>query len=268
MNTFPNRAVLRLSGPDTLSLLERTVTNTVANWQSGEMRYGALLTPQGKIIADFLAVLSSGDILLDVHEDAAADLEKRLKMFRLRADVTIERAEDLCVVTGDWADVRSAELPPRQIVSVDAAVGPLLPGAWHAARLNAGIPEWGSDYRAAEVFPTDINMDILGGIDYRKGCFVGQEVASRMKRKGTIRKRTLRVQGPGLTVGADITANTMIGTVTSCDGENGLALIRLDRLAAQALEGAETTCNDQPVRVISDPDDWVTHEIGAFYIDV
>ena len=137
MNTFPNRTVLRLSGPDTLSLLERTVTNTVANWQSGEMRYGALLTPQGKIIADFLAVLSSGDILLDVHEDAAADLEKRLKMFRLRADVTIERAEDLCVVTGDWADVRSAELPPRQIVSVDAAVGPLLPGAWHAARLNA-----------------------------------------------------------------------------------------------------------------------------------
>jgi len=265
---FPNRAVLRLSGPDTLSVLERTVTNTVLGWNTGEMRYGALLTPQGKIIADYLAMLWQGDILIDVHADAISDLEKRLKMFRLRADMTIEQASDLKVVTGDWADVRSAALPHRQIVTNDLVDGEMHPSVWHSARIAAGIPEWGSDYRAAEVFPTDINMDIMNGIDYKKGCFVGQEVASRMKRKGTLRKRTLRIEGTALEVGADITATTPIGTVTSVSGTHGLALMRLDRLATQTRADNVLTCNGETVTVVTDTDNWAAQEIEKFHTNV
>ncbi|HCE25161.1 MAG TPA: folate-binding protein YgfZ, partial [Hyphomonas sp.] len=96
---LPNRDIIRLTGPDMLHLLGRTVTHSVDNWQTGEMRYGALLTPQGKVIADYLAMLALENIYIDVHADAADDLEKRLKMFRMRNDVAIDRlTEDVVTV--------------------------------------------------------------------------------------------------------------------------------------------------------------------------
>lgn len=263
---IPNRAVLSLDGPDTIALLERTVTNTVQDWTNGEIRYGALLTPQGKLIADYLATRTETGVLIDLHEDALDDLAKRLKMFRLRADVQIERAEDTYVAAGEdgTPDPRSAALPKR-IITADKPANSA--SDYHAQRIAAGIPEWGSDYRAAEVFPTDINMDVMNGIDYKKGCFVGQEVASRMKRKGTLRKRTLRIEGTALEVGADITAATSIGTATSISGTHGLALIRLDRLATQTLADNGLTCNGQTATVITDTDDWAAQEIGKFTPD-
>ena len=260
---FPHRTLIRLSGPDTLALLERTVTNRVQDWNAGEMRYGALLTPQGKVIADYLARRTADGVLLDVHEDAAEDLVKRLKMFRLRAAVEIGVDDTLAPVTlkeGD-GDPRSTKLWGRDYVPV-AEAGETLPLAkWRANRIAAGVPEWGDDYRASEVFPTDINMDVMQGIDYKKGCFVGQEVASRMKRRGKIRKRTLPVQGAALETGADIVATAPIGTVTSAEGDTGLALVRTDRLAKALAEGAELTCNGQPVRF--DLPDWAEAEMQA-----
>jgi folate-binding protein YgfZ len=116
-----------------------------------------------------------------------------------------------------------------------------------ANRIAAGVPEWGTDYRAAEVFPTDINMDVMGGIDYKKGCFVGQEVASRMKRRGKIRKRTLTVRGAALEAGTEIFSAAPVGTVTSVQGEAGLALVRTDRLQKILDQSLPLTCNDQPV---------------------
>ena len=143
-----------------------------------------------------------------------------------------------------------------------AEAGDLIPDAdWAANRIAAGVPEWGSDYRAAEVFPTDINMDAMGGIDYKKGCFVGQEVASRMKRRGKIRKRTLIVHGTGLTAGSDILAGAPVGTVTSAAGEAGLALVRTDRLQKALADGTELTCNDAPVRF--ELQDWAEAELAA-----
>jgi len=258
---LPNRAIIRLSGPDMLALLDRTVTHSVDNWNTGEMRYGALLTPQGKIIADYLAMLSLDNIYLDVHADAADDLEKRLRMFRLRSDVRIERLTDDVVTEGSWADVRSAKLP-RRAISPKAEIGLDMPeDEWHALRIAAGVPEWGADYRAAEVFPTDVNMDVMGGIDYKKGCFVGQEVASRMKRKGKIRKRTLPVHGAGLEAGADILAEAPIGQVTSVAGDSGLALIRTDRLVAAETAGIALTCLGQPVTI--DRPSWLDLELIA-----
>lgn len=247
------------------ALLERTVTHTVENWTDGEMRYGALLTPQGKIISEYLALYRDEEILLDTHESAVKDLEKRLKMFRLRADVTIEAAETLRSVTGSHADPRSANLPGRNIVPAYNVAGAVTD--WPAQRIAAGTPEQGSDFDSAQVFPTDINMDQQNGIDYKKGCFVGQEVASRMKRKSTIRKRTLRITGDQLELGADVRCGGLIGQITSYDGQQGLALIRLDRLAANTLKGETITVNDTPAALPTEDASWQTKEIAEFYAD-
>lgn len=259
---FPNRSILRLSGPDMFALLERTVTHTVENWQDNEMRFGALLTPQGKIIAEYLALYRDGEMLLDCHESVIEDLAKRLKLFRLRADVTIEVAKEMASVTGDLADPRSTALPARNIVPSGQVEGDL--ADWHALRIAAGAPEQGSDFGNAEVFPTDVNMDRLGGIDYKKGCFVGQEVASRMKRKTTIRKRTFVLNCTKLHASDEVRCGGLIGEITSAEGELGLALIRLDRLTANLAKGEALTINDVPATLSLEDDSWQSQELSEF----
>lgn len=264
MLRLPDRAILNLTGPDTLALLERTVTHKVADWREDELRYGALLTPQGKVIADYLAKRTADGVLIDVHADAADDLMKRLKMFRLRSAVEIVRDEGFVAASGKSGDddPRSVAMYWRDIVPAGSIDGQVDPAAYHAARIRAGVPEWGEDYRAAEVFPTDINMDVMNGVDYKKGCFVGQEVASRMKRKALIRKRTVRVSGKGLAKGADVRAGqNLVGTVTSHLGEDGLALIRTDRWAKAHAAGENVTVGDLPADILPAP--WLEAEIKA-----
>lgn len=259
---LPNRSVLALTGPDTIALLERTVTHTVTDWSPGDLRYGGLLTPQGKIIADYLATRTEDGVLLDVHEDALADLAKRLKMFRLRANVVIETVETLHVAQSEEgaSDPRSPLLPKRIFVTSAPEKAAMM---YDVQRINAGVPEWGRDYRAAEVFPTDVNMDVMNGIDYRKGCFIGQEVASRMKRKGTIRKRTLVINGAELSTGADISARNIIGTISSVSGSKALARLRLDRLAKTETEGQPLKCGDSTVSVVLESTPWINDEMEA-----
>jgi folate-binding protein YgfZ len=262
MHRLPDRAIISLTGPDTLALLERTVTHTVADWAAGTARYGALLTPQGKVIADYIAHRSADGVRIDVHEEAADDLVKRLKMFRLRAAVEIARDDALvsAIDVNGTPDPRSGKLPGRSIVAAGEAAEPL--PRWDALAIAAGVPEWGRDYRAAEVFPTDINMDLMNGVDYRKGCFVGQEVASRMKRKGLIRKRTVRVRGAALAAGAEVRAGAgLIGTVTSAAGSDGLALIRTDRFAKSIMAKEAVTVNGAPAEIEGAP--WLIAEVKA-----
>ena len=235
MKLIPHRKVLSLTGPDTIALLERTVTHTVANWSEGEVRYGGLLTPQGKIIADYLATRTEDGVLLDVHEEAVEDLARRLKMFRLRSDVTIEPRDDLQVQQSEAGqpDPRSHALP-RRFLMPGGADG--ISETYHDLRIAAGVPEWGSDYRAADVFPTDVNMDVMNGIDYKKGCFVGQEVASRMKRRGKVRKRTVLVKGENLAPEDKVMIGDLpAGSITSSAGPLALALLRTDRAAGKLL---------------------------------
>ena len=265
MHRLADRSILELTGPDTLALLERTVTHTVGDWAEGEARYGALLTPQGKLIADYIAYRTDEGVLIEVHQDAAEDLMKRLKMFRLRSAVEISVAEEGCVyitsrhTAGIYADPRSARLPHRVIAPLRE--GPVADG-WDTLAIAAGIPEWGRDYRAAEVFPTDINMDLMHGIDYKKGCFVGQEVASRMKRKGLIRKRTVRLKGDGLEAGAEVRGgDTVIGTVTSAAAGDALALIRIDRFAKSIEDKAPVSVNAAPAEIDGAP--WLIMEVEA-----
>jgi folate-binding protein YgfZ len=228
-----------------------------------EMRYGALLTPQGKVIADMILSRTGDGFLIDCDRAAAPSLLKRLSLFRLRAAVAITDRSDLGVYAFDGApDPRSPDAPRRRIAArTTTALSD--PARYHFARIEAGIPEQGADFGPEEVFPADINMDLLGGIDFRKGCFVGQEVVSRMKRRGTARRRTLKatlavdtpVQSPVLAGGFEI------GTLTSVAGNIGLARIRIDRLAEAQAKGETITTGGAPAAFDSPP--WLAGEIAA-----
>ncbi|MCI4643348.1 MAG: folate-binding protein [Hyphomonadaceae bacterium] len=259
LGRLPDRALLALNGPDAVTLLERLVTHTTANWQTGELRFGALLTPQGKVLVDFLSLRTETGVLMDLHEDALAILQPRLKLYKLRADVEIAPAEDLAVLIGAEGvqDPRSFDLPPR-------IYGPALdtPGADATeAFIQAGVPEWGRDYRDAQVFASDVNMDRLNGVDYKKGCFVGQEVASRMYRRGKIRKRTVQVRGAELAVGEAVKLGEVsLGEITSVAGEMALARLRIDRLG----HASEALVAGKPVEIIGP--DWLEAEVEALLV--
>ncbi len=258
----PNRSILVLDGPDTIALLERLVTNNTGNWQPGEARYGALLTPQGKVIADFVAHRIDTGALLDVATNAIGDLSKRLKMFRLRAKVEIDVDGKLAAaITDDGVpDPRSAALPQHRIVEA-GSVPEMSQAEWDAIRIPAGVAECGSDFVGAEVFPWEINMDRQGGVDLKKGCFVGQEVVSRTHRRGKLRKRTVVIEGKNLQSGQEVTAGAPVGEITSATDTHALARLRTDRLA-KALQAGETLSVDgQPVQHIKT--DWLEEELAA-----
>jgi|TARA_R100000455_G_scaffold21468_1_gene10909 folate-binding protein YgfZ len=229
------RAVISVTGEDARDFLQRVVTCGVVDLADGDIRPGALLTPQGKIIADFLIHGRADGVWIELPTDSAPALVKRLSMYKLRARAAVTLEDGLAVVTGDGAsDPRSPRLPRRAIVAASDASG-LMVGdeAQSEAEISAGIPAFGRDYGEAEVFPTDVNLDLFGGIGWKKGCFIGQEVVSRMKRRGTIRKRTVRLhcEGQALVAGTDIMLDDVrIGAVTSSAGSTALAVMRLDRL--------------------------------------
>lgn len=284
-----HRAALSLSGPDTITLLERLVTHATDNWPPGETRYGALLTPQGKILSDYLALRTPEGVLIDVAKDHAADLAKRFKLFRLRAKVDIEILEDVFVIAGtDPAPEGVRPISGAQQVYLDprypggrlrgfatkeswAASYGYHPAEWsrpmneyHADRIANGIAEQGSDFGQAEIFPSDINMDVLGGVALNKGCFVGQEVVSRMHRRGKIRKRTVLVSGLDASkdsAGAEILAAAPVGEITSVEGDQGLARVRTDRFFKAEQEGQSLSVNETPV-TIAKPD-WLVAERDA-----
>lgn len=271
---LPDRAILSLEGPDTIALLERLITCNTQGWQAGEARYGALLTPQGKIIADFLALRTEAGVLLDTHRDAIADLEKRLKMFRLRADVEIAPLDGVIIVAGNEDATHGVRpVSGAQLVYVDPrysggrlraiasetewrqyhgheAEWSLPPDTYHADRIAGCVPEFGADFGGSSVFPADVNMDRLGGVDYSKGCFVGQEVVSRMYRRGKIRKRTVTIAASGLAPGQTLESDggAALGEITSAVDDVALARVRIDRVASSgkslAITGPDWALDD------------------------
>jgi len=272
-------------------LLERLVTCNTTGWAIGGARPGALLTPQGKIIADFLAIRTETGVLLDVHGEAMDDLAKRLKLFRLRAKVEITPLEGVLIVAGiEPAEHGVRPVSGTELVYIDPrydggrlraiaseaewrryhgheAEWSLPPDQCELDRIFACVPEWGFDYRAAEVFPADVNLDRLGGVDYGKGCFVGQEVVSRMYRRGKIRKRTLRARGTGLEVGASIEASGPIGEITSAIDGLALARVRLDRLARAIGSGETVVSNGNAMSLEPRTHGWLGEEMEVFRAD-
>jgi folate-binding protein YgfZ len=244
-----DRAVVRVSGPAASSFLQGLITNDIDKAKPGGAIHAGLLTPQGKILFDFFVVPAGEGFLLETAKAKAAELVQRLGFYRLRAQVEI--AEDPAfTVAAAWgeparladgaiayADARLPALGQRILLPAGTSLGNLgcsltSEDEYHAHRIALGVPEGGRDYAFGDAFPHEAMFDQLAGVDFNKGCFVGQEVVSRMEHRGTARKRIVGVEGEGLLPpsGTDITAGgTSFGTLGSVSGSSGLALLRLDR---------------------------------------
>ncbi len=263
MPTLMNeRAALQISGPEARDYLHSLVTNDIAGLGPGRSCWAGLLTPQGKILFDFFVHAlkpdhplapqdGEGDVfLLDVSAAQRADLMKRLGMYRLRRQVEIRPRDDLAIVVDlpadeeaeavVYEDPRHAPMGTRAFLPVELAGDfPADPYLWHARRIAMGLPDTEADIGTQQLFPHEANFDQLGGVSFDKGCYVGQEVVSRMQHRGTARNRLLPVIGteplePGMEVAA---GGRRIGEVRSTSGERAMALIRLDRAAKAAEEG-------------------------------
>jgi folate-binding protein YgfZ len=246
-----DRAVLAISGPQAREFLQGLVTNDVIGGLApGSGLYTALLSPQGKILFDFLVTEGDGALLLDVAQDGAEALLKKLKMYRLRAKVDVELREPLGVYVNlaghpdnratpyadraiTFTDPRLAALGRRSIgarAEMPANLGG--PRAYHEHRMALGVPE-GADFGFEKIFALDAGLDELNGVSFTKGCYVGQELTSRMKHRATSRKRILTVTADGAlpAAGASIVrGGAEIGELVSVHGAQGFALVRLDRL--------------------------------------
>jgi len=243
------RSVLRVSGRDARNFLQGLVTNDVEALKQGEGRFAALLTPQGKILFDFFVTPDGEALLIDCNTSQAADLAKRLGFYKLRADVRIaDESASLAVAAFRetpppaqalaFADPRHEGLGWRVIAAPDEldrlGVVAGLEDAYAAHRIALGVPEGGADFAYGDTFPHEANMDLVHGVDFKKGCYIGQEVVSRVEHRGTARKRIVRVgfSGPAPARGTEIsTGELTIGQMGSSSGQEGLALLRIDRIA-------------------------------------
>ena len=201
---LPDRAVIAVSGPEALPFLQGILTCNVETLPEGEARLGALLTPQGKIQFDFLVSRAGDGFRLDVAAERVADLVKRLGLYRLRAKVSVA-AEPTLGVAAAWdgsetaaetARMRDGRLPAlgeRLYFEAGAFSADATEDDYHAHRIGLGIPEGGRDFTLGDAFPHEALMDQLGGVDFKKGCYVGQEVVSRMQHRGTARTRILPI---------------------------------------------------------------------------
>jgi folate-binding protein YgfZ len=256
-----DRAVLSVSGEDAAAFLQGLLTADVAGLSDGEARPSALLTPQGKILFLVLAIRDGGRFLIDCPASQADDLLKRLSFYKLRSKVAVGREHDLAIavapagvsITGatGFADPRLARLGLRFIARRDAlaAAAPGGAASYRARRIAAGIAE-GDEIAAAGLFPHEANLDLTGGVSFTKGCYVGQEVVSRMEHRATARSRLMRAAGAAVAPGAAIVAGERsIGEVIAAEGKAGVALVRLDRLAAARAEGIAVTCGGEPVEI-------------------
>ena len=239
-----DRAVISVEGTEARAFLQGLITNDADALAPGRPLYAALLTPQGKILFDFLVKERDGAFLLDCLATARDDLVARLSMYKLRAKVEIAARDDLGVYYGEGdADPRLEALGERAILSRGAVESRPGSDAYHERRLDHGVPE-GLDFGSGKMFALDADLDELGAISFEKGCYVGQELTARMKHRGTDRKRLFAVTStdgkplPGRDV--PITAGIReLGAITSVYGDRGFALMRLDRLAEAAGDALE-----------------------------
>ena len=271
-----DRGVVAVSGTDAKAFLQDLVTGDMtrlAPERPGAI-HAALLTPQGKILFEFFIshdAVSNGPgpygevgdrFLLDVAHDQVADLIKRLAMYKLRAkvdlaDVSGSRAvywsNETAADASGRSDPRDPRLGQRWIAEHGAQLD-VTPQAYHDRRVECGIAELGHDFEPASVFPHDVNFDLTHSVDFRKGCFIGQEVVSRMQHKAVARKRAARIEAMSgtLTSDAPVAAGTaQLGSLGTIHTGRRLAIarLRIDRVAEIAAAGGQITAGDTTIAV-------------------
>jgi tRNA-modifying protein YgfZ len=272
---LPDRGVVKVSGEDARTFLNGLITTDVTELRPGSGRFGALLTPQGKIIVDFLITAApgrhGGGFLFDCPRALAQTLADKLSFYKLRAKVKIENLSDGFAVLAAWggevaprpdltfADPRDTALGLRiltkeELKKVADLIGAELADseAYEAHRIAAGVPRGGLDFAYGDAFPHETNMDRLNGVDFDKGCYIGQEVVSRMQHRGSARTRMVKVllEGPRPETGVRILAGSkVVGTMGSASGTIGLALIRTDRVADALATGLALTAGGIALRL-------------------
>lgn len=234
-----DRTVLKVSGGDACKFLQDMVTNNLDN---EGLIYAALLTPQGKYLFDFFMSEQNGSWFLDVQSDRAAALAQRLTMYRLRADVAIEDSglkvqRGLgAAPDGAFADPRHAALGWRMYGSETGGVACI---DWDAIRVEHCIPETGIELIADETYILEAGFERLNGVDFKKGCYVGQEISARMKHKTELRKGLVCVGITGAApVGTEITADDKpAGTLYTQSGAKAIAYLRFTRAKSMMQAG-------------------------------
>ena len=282
---LPARGVVQVSGADARKYLNGLFTSDVTRLHPGEARFAALLQPQGKIIVDFLVTQAPSEdaasdtaerFLLDCPREMAQTLADRLGLYKLRAKVMIENLSDRLGVIAAWdgemaatpelgfADPRQAALGWRivaaesELPSIARRIGAeiVTEAAYEAHRIDSSTPLGGRDYAYGDAFPHETNMDRLLGVDFAKGCYVGQEVVSRMQHRGITRTRAGQVlfdasdPGPSPAPGTPIIAgDKTVGTLGSVADRKGIAMLRLDRIAEAIQAGLPLTAGGLTIRV-------------------
>jgi folate-binding protein YgfZ len=263
-----DRAVFRFGGPDAHKLLNDVVTGHIPATDDGVAAPWALLSPQGKILAEGLAGWSDEALWLDVHGSVADDFFKRMRMYRLRANVDIDdlRVTHRVGFTQDQTPegishtdrLGPVDMGYRVIAPLEATAGWSQDDtAYQMERIAAGIAHQGNDYPANDTFAHDVGLDLLDGIDFQKGCYVGQEVVSRMKHRGTARRRPVIVSGVRAPAGTPVVAGTRdAGSIGQVVDGMAVAILRLDRIT----DPAAVTVAGEPVRLHLPV--WATYRFG------
>ncbi|KQV43435.1 MULTISPECIES: folate-binding protein YgfZ [unclassified Rhizobium] len=251
---LPDRALISISGKDAEALLQNLITTDLDQLQAGEARPGALLTPQGKILFDFVVSRDGDGLRLETGTEQAEALLKRLTMYKLRADVALSLQSPASVWISDeggYRDTRfeKAGAPLHRHYDV-APAGAGEATGYEDLRIASGIAVAGADYPLQDAFPHDVLLDLNGGLSFKKGCYVGQEVVSRMQHRGTARRRVVLVAGDEALPesGTPITVNDRpIGTLGSVSGRNGLAIVRIDKAGEAIADGKPILCGGTAV---------------------
>jgi len=272
---LPERGVVSVAGEDAGKLLQGVITNDMGLLNTQPALHAGLLTPQGKILFAFFVVRSPDGFLLETARDKAAALADRLMLYKLRAKADVQDVSSDYTVAAIWGgsyeprgqgtapllfpDPRLASLGSRELVTIGSdwalaneEADSATQDEYHAHRIGLGVPEGGKDYAFGDTFPHEALFDQLNGVSFSKGCYVGQEVVSRMQNRGTARKRVVPVVGasalpePGAAIAA---GGVEIGTLGSVAGNRGLALIRLDRAAEFADRGEALCAGDVTLRI-------------------
>ncbi|MBI2713980.1 MAG: folate-binding protein YgfZ [Rhizobiales bacterium] len=274
---LPERGVVKVAGEDARRFLNGLATNDIAKLAPGQARFAALLTPQGKIIVDFIVVEAApedgGGFFLDCPCVLAPALVEKLNFYRLRAKVTVEDLSQSLGVMALWPGSADSEyglcyadprhpglgtrimLPPQLATEAAADLGASLTDAdaYDMHRIALGVPRGGTDFIYGDTFPHEADMDQLSGVDFDKGCYIGQEVVSRVEHRATARSRVVPIAYdeyspmPGIPVMA---GDKQIGMLGSTAKGRGLALLRLDRVADALAAGTQLTAGGIAIRVV------------------
>ena len=280
---LPERGVVKGAGDDARHFLNGLATNDIGKVAPGTARFAALLTPQGKIVVDFIVTEApaedGGGFFLDCPRALAPALVEKLKFYKLRAKIIVEDLSNALGVMAVWGSEPAASdyglsftdprlpalgsrviLPPPQAAEAAADLGAAFvePEVYDAHRIALGVPRGGNDFIYGDTFPHEANMDQLGGVDFDKGCYVGQEVVSRVEHRHTARSRVVPVEFENAPLaGLPVTAGEKpVGTMGSSNTGRGLAMLRLDRVAEAMAAGTPVISGGVELH-LSKPD-WAT----------